>query len=103
MRISFLGFIGQYPMAGVTPYFRQYALGLQRRGHDVFYIEDSGTCPYDPIHDTISMDVSYSLTYLKRHLEPYGLAERWTYADYDSNYYGMSKAQTLDVLHTSDL
>jgi hypothetical protein len=103
MRISILGFIGRYPMAGVTAYFLQYALGLQNLGHDVFYIEDSGACPYDPVHDTISMDVSYSLAYVKRHLEPYGLAERWTYADYEGNYFGMNRARTIDVLRTSDL
>lgn len=90
-------------MAGVTAYFMQYVLGLKELGHDVFYIEDSGACPYDPIHDTISMDVTYSLDYIRRHLEPFGFRDRWTYADYNGEYTGMSKLQTLDVLRTSDL
>jgi hypothetical protein len=103
MRISILGFIGQYPMAGVTAYFLQYALGFLRLGHDVFYVEDGGACPYDPIEDTLSMDVSYSLAYLKRHLEAFGFAGRWTYADYEGRYTGMSRERTYEVLRTSDL
>lgn len=103
MRVAVLGFIGQYPMAGVTAYFLQYALGLKKLGHDVFYIEDSGACPYDPIHDTVSMDVSYSLGFVKRHLEPFGFEGRWTYADYNGNYTGMTRAQTHEILRTSDL
>ncbi len=103
MRISVLGFIGQYPMAGVTAYFLQFALGLLKLGHDVFYIEDSGAPPYDPIHDTLTTDTAYTLDYVRRHLEPFGFAERWTYADCDGNYTGMTREQTYEALRTSDL
>ncbi len=103
MRISVLGYIGQYPMAGVTAHFLQYVLGFCQLGHDVYYIEDNRACPYDPFNDTLTMDVSYSVNYVKQHLEAYGMAGRWTYVDYHDNYAGMCKAQTREVLRTSDL
>jgi len=103
MRISVLGFIGKLPLAGVTGHFLQYLLGLRKLGHDVFYIDDSGARPFDPIHNTKSMDVSYSIDYLSRHLERFGFADRWAYMDYCGNYNGMSQERTHEVLRTSDL
>src|SRR5262249_47595132 len=80
-----------------------YVLGLRKLGHDVFYIDDGGATPFDPIQNSKSADYSYSINYLRRHLEAFGLGERWAYMDYDENYYGLSKQQTLEVLRTSDL
>jgi hypothetical protein len=103
MRIAVLGFIGRLPLAGVTAHFLQYLLGLRRLGHDVFYIDDSGGRPFDPIQNTKTMDVPYSVEYLTRHLERFGFANRWTYKDPSGNYMGMSKERTHEVLRTTDL
>jgi hypothetical protein len=103
MRISVLGFIGRLPLAGVTAHFLQYLLGLRTLGHDVFYIDDSGGRPFDPIHNAKTMDASYTIEYLTRHLERFAFADRWTYKDPSGNYMGMSKERTHEVLRTSDL
>ena len=76
MRISVLGFIGRLPLAGVTAHFLQYLLGLRTLGHDVFYIDDSGGRPFDPIHNAKTMDASYTIEYLTRHLERFAFADR---------------------------
>jgi hypothetical protein len=103
MRICVLGFMGKLPLAGVTAHFLQYALGLRKLGHDVYYVDDSGQTPFDPNKNSKSGDFSYSINYLRRHLDALGLAERWSYMDYDENYIGMSKEQTREVLRTSEL
>jgi hypothetical protein len=103
MRIIVMGLIGQYPLAGMTSYFLQYVLGFQRLGHDVYYLEDNGACPYDPRADSVTMDVSYTVRYLQRHFEAHGLGERWAYRDYNGNYYGLSAERVRELLRTADL
>ena len=48
MRILFAGIIARYPFGGVTWCSLMYLLGLRALGHEVFYIEDTGECVYDP-------------------------------------------------------
>jgi hypothetical protein len=43
MRIVVTGLIGQYAFGGVTWDYIQYALGFRSLGHDVWYLEDTGT------------------------------------------------------------
>jgi hypothetical protein len=103
MRIVVLGLIGQYPLAGMTSYFLQYVLGFRRLGHDVYYLEDNGACPYDPRTDSVSMDVSYTVGYLRRHFEAHDLGDRWAYRDYNGEYYGLPAARVRELLRTADL
>ena len=49
MRILFAGIIARYPFGGVTWCSLMYLLGLRALGHEVFYIEDTGECVYDPV------------------------------------------------------
>ena len=52
MRILFAGIIARYPFGGVTWCSLMYLLGLRALGHEVFYIEDTGECVYDPVQNT---------------------------------------------------
>ena len=47
-RIVVMGFMGSMPIAGVVWQHIHYVVGLQRLGHDVFYVEDSARLPYNP-------------------------------------------------------
>ena len=47
-RIVVMGFMGSIPIAGVIWQHIHYIVGLQRLGHDVYYIEDSARLPYNP-------------------------------------------------------
>ena len=38
------GVIATYPVGGVAWDYGQYALGLERLGFDVYYLEDSRAC-----------------------------------------------------------
>ena len=77
MRILFAGIIARYPFGGVTWCSLMYLLGLRSLGHEVFYIEDTGECVYDPVQNTRATDPRYGTTYINDALAPYGLGDRW--------------------------
>ena len=90
MRILFAGIIARYPFGGVTWCSLMYLLGLRALGHDVFYIEDTGECVYDPILNTRATDPVYGTTYIHDALGPHGLGDRWSFVNYDGTYHGRS-------------
>ena len=47
-KVVVMGFMGSMPIAGVIWQHIHYIVGLQRLGHDVYYIEDSARLPYNP-------------------------------------------------------
>ena len=79
MKIVVAGIIARYPFGGVTWCSLMYLLGLRALGHEVFYIEDTGECVYDPVQNALSTDPSYGTDYIHRALEPFGLGDRWTF------------------------
>ena len=90
MKILFAGIIARYPFGGVTWCSLMYLLGLRALGHEVFYIEDTGECVYDPLQNTRSTDPAYGTAYIHAALEPYGLGDRWAFVNYDGTYHGRS-------------
>ena len=88
MKILFAGIIARYPFGGVTWCSLMYLLGLRALGHEVFYIEDTGECVYDPVLNTRATDPSYGTSYIRQALEPFGLGERWSFVNYDGTYHG---------------
>ncbi len=103
MRILFAGIIARYPFGGVTWCSLMYLLGLRALGHDVFYIEDTGECVYDPVQNTRSTDPSYGTTYINNALEPFGLGDRWTFVNYDGGYHGQSAERVQAFCRDADL
>ena len=91
MKILFAGIIARHPYGGVTWCSLMYLLGLKALGHEVFYVEDTGECIYDPDQDAQSMDPAYGTRYIHRALEPFGLGERWSFVNYDGTYHGASR------------
>ena len=90
MRILFAGIMARYPFGGVTWCSLMYLLGLRALGHEVFYIEDTGECVYDPVQNTRATDPGYGTSYIRHALEPFGLGDRWTFVNYDGSYHGRS-------------
>jgi hypothetical protein len=74
-----LGMMGRCPFGGQTWLYLNWLRGFQRLGHDVYYVEDDATWPYDPRPNTIVDDPSYAAAYLKRVTEGIGLVDRWAY------------------------
>jgi hypothetical protein len=90
MKILFAGIIARYPFGGVTWCSLMYLLGLRALGHEVFYIEDTGECVYDPVQNTRSLDPAFGTNYIQQALEPFGLGDRWAFVNYDGTYHGRS-------------
>jgi hypothetical protein len=103
MRILFAGIIARYPFGGVTWCSLMYLLGLRSLGHEVFYIEDTGECVYDPVQNTRATDPSYGTTYINEALEPFGLGDRWTFVNYDGSYHGRSADEVRRYAAGADL
>lgn len=103
MKILFAGIIARYPFGGVTWCSLMYLLGLRALGHDVFYIEDTGECVYDPVQNTRATDPSYGTTYIHDALAPFGLADRWSFVNYDGTYHGRSADDVRRFAAEADL
>jgi hypothetical protein len=103
MKILFAGIIARYPFGGVTWCSLMYMLGLRSLGHDVYYVEDTGECIYDPEKDTISPDPSYGTRYIHAALEPFGLGERWSFVNFDGSYHGGSRDLVRGFCQDADL
>lgn len=104
MRIVVTGLLGQYPFGGVVWDYIQYLLGFQALGHDVYYLEDSGSWPYDPIHKTVSADCSYNVAFLDRMMREFGLEGRWIYRNAaDGVFHGAGETRARELLKHGDL
>lgn len=78
-RLLVLGFMGGCPIAGVIWQHLHYIAGLQRLGHEVYYVEDIARYPYDPAAFTITEDFSYAARTLETLAGEFGFAGRWCY------------------------
>jgi hypothetical protein len=104
LRIIVTGLIAQYPLGGVTWDYFQYVLGLARLGHDVYYLEDTGQWPYNPCEGGVSKGCEFNVGYLAGLMSRFGLAEKWAYRfPWQSQWFGLSEAQRLDVIRSADL
>ncbi|MFZ5806100.1 MAG: hypothetical protein ACOY3I_02670 [Verrucomicrobiota bacterium] len=104
MRIVATGLLGQYPFGGVVWDYIQYLLGFKALGHDIYYLEDSGSWPYDPIHKTVSADCSYNVNFLEKMMTEFGLGDRWIYRNAaDGKFHGAGEKLARELLKTGDL
>ena len=59
-----LGMMGRCPFGGQTWLYLNWLRSLAKLGHEVWYVEDDATWPYDPRADSISEDPAYAVEYL---------------------------------------
>src|SRR5689334_11679754 len=78
-RIVVMGFMGSCPIAGVIWQHVHYVVGLQRLGHEVYYIEDSARIPYNAETFDTSNDYTYAANLLKRLAEEFDFKSRWSF------------------------
>ena len=96
--------MGCEPYAGVAWREMQFAQGLDRLGHDVYYLETTSTWPYDPVRRTRVGDSNYAVPYVRCVAESFGFAGRWGYRrSYgDKEWFGLSRAAAEDLLANAD-
>lgn len=105
MRTIVTGLIGQYAFGGVTWDYIQYMLGFQALGHDVWYLEDTGTWAYDPVKMEPSAACHHNTAYLGKVMADFGLGDRWIYRNAaDETFHGVSDpAEVAKILRSADV
>jgi len=103
LKILFAGIIARYPFGGVTWCSLMYLLGLRALGHEVFYIEDTGECVYDPVQNTRATDPSYGTSYIHTALDAFGLGDRWAFVNYDGTYHGRNADEVRQFCSDADV
>ena len=74
-----MGFMGSMPIAGVIWQHVHYVVGLQRLGHDVYYIEDSARLPYNPETFEVTNEFDYAAKVLNRLAGEFDFKNRWAF------------------------
>jgi hypothetical protein len=99
------GMIASYPVGGVLWDYGQYALGLERLGFEVYYLEDTGWQTYDPVSGEYGEDCSYAVEFLERSLAFVSptLGKRWHFRAMDGRTFGVPKEQITDLCASADL
>ena len=103
MKILLAGIVARYPFGGVTWCSLMYLLGLRDLGHDVFYVEDTGECIYDPVQNARTEEPTYGTAYIHDALAPYGLGDRWSLVNYDGAYHGAPRETVQRFCADADL
>jgi hypothetical protein len=103
MRVLLAGIIARYPFGGVTWCSLMYLLGQRALGAEVFYIEDTGECIYDPEKNEITTDSSFGCKYINAALSAVDLGDRWSFVDYAGNYFGQPRERVIDYCRGADL
>lgn len=74
-----MGFMGSCPIAGVIWQHIHYIVGLQRLGHDVYYVEDSARLPYNPETFEVGEDFQYAARLLAQLSREFEFQRRWAF------------------------
>jgi hypothetical protein len=104
MRILVTGLVAQYAFGGVAWDYLQYVEGFRQLGHDVFYLEDTETWPYDPVQQTYTADSAYNVAYLRGVMDRLDLGDRWIYRNGATGaYHGHTADQVRHICASTQL
>lgn len=104
LRIIVTGLIGQYPLGGVAWDYLHYLLGLTQLGHDVYYIENTGMWPFDPVAGGLTEDSQFTVNYLAGLMRRFGFADRWAYCfPWRDQWFGLAERERDRVIGSADL
>jgi hypothetical protein len=105
-RIIVSGLMVQYPLGGLNQWTLAWLVGLQQLGHEVYFVEKSGTWPlacYDVSKKEMSDDCSYGIGVLDGLLRRFGLQAHWCFVDSKRSYHGMTLGQIRSLFESADL
>jgi hypothetical protein len=90
--VVILGILGRTPFAGIAWQVMHFVEGFRRAGFDTYYVEDTGTWPYDRERNVVTDDCSFIVGYIAQIMERCGMEDRWAYqaASKNNRVYGLS-------------
>lgn len=99
------GMIATYPVGGVAWDYGQYALGLEKLGFDVYYLEDTGWETYDPSKGEYGSDYTFGTKFLQTTLAEFSptLGQRWHFRAIDGSTRGIGFKEFRDIVAQADL
>src|SRR4029453_11658764 len=96
--IIVLGLLGQFPLAGIAWQLIHHLVGFQQLGFDVYYVEQTGSPPYNPWMKTLTDDCTYSLQIIADTLRRFGLGQAWAYHNsVTGEWYGLPEGRIQDL------
>ena len=104
-KLIVMGFMGSCPIAGVIWQHVHYVVGLQRLGHEVYYIEDSSRFPYNPVTFDIGPQFDYTAGLISDLASEFGFENRWAFsARYlpDRPTAGLPRKRILELYREAD-
>jgi len=104
LRLLVLGMMGRCPFGGQTWLYLNWLRGLQRLGHEVWYVEDDTVWPYDPVKNSITDDCSYAVRHIASCMEKIGMPDSWAFrlADRKGACWGVSEMKLDELYSTCD-
>jgi glycosyltransferase involved in cell wall biosynthesis len=104
-RVVVLGMMANVPAAGHTWLHLNWLRGIQMLGHEVWFVEDELSWPYDPVQGTRTDDYSYTLAYIRSCLERINLEDHWAFrvAERRGNSWGLSDDELDDLYASCDV
>ena len=105
MKVVVSGMIGSFPVGGVLWDYGHYALGLERMGFEVYYLEDTGGQAYNPAIGMYDDDCSYGVRFLQEELTRLSptLGQRWHFRNVNGECFGMRPPELAQVMAEADL
>ena len=105
LRLIFLGIVGRTPFAGVDWQTLHYLEGFRRLGHEVYYVEDTRSWPFDPEKNCVTNDSRYAVNHIARLMDWCGMQDRWAYRAVEQNdrVFGLSGSQLARAFEGADL
>jgi len=105
MKAIVTGMVATYPVGGVAWDYGQYALGLERLGFEVYYLEDTGLDSYQPEARIYGPDYGYGLAFLQQSLAALspGLVERWHVRTPGGATHGLPQKDFRDVVAEAEV
>ena len=99
-KIVLLGMLTKIPVGGVMWLVRQYAVGFERLGYDVYYVEAHGRVPSMFMDDEHDDATGKAVAFLADQMARNGMDDRWAFhaVHDDGRCYGLSRSE-LDRLY----
>lgn len=104
-RILVLGALAEMPFAGVAWQILHYLEGFRRLGHEVTYVEDTGSWPYDPYVETVTDDATGAVRRMDALLGAHGFGEHWAFrnAARPDEVHGLGAGALAERLRAADV